>query len=149
MNSEIDLTGLKDLHYPVPPSWWPPAWGWFVVAGGVLGVGLFLLYKKRTSSLSYALKELKKMQTLPTEKRLKTLSQLLKRVAMVRYGRAEIAPLDEEAWQQFLLAAAPNILTKDQAEQLAYAIYNPNPQMPSTELLSACQKWIENVLKKK
>ena len=101
-----------------------------------------------SSPLTYASREMKKIQKSAPEKQLKLLSQLLKRVAMARYGREAIAPLSEDTWQEFLLASAPKILTKEQAHQLAYAIYNPNPETPDKKLFSATQKWIEVVLKK-
>ena len=148
MNSSFDLTGLKGLHYPVAPSWWPLAWGWYVILGIILLVALIIFLKRMSSPLTYASREMKKIQKSAPEKQLKLLSQLLKRVAMARYGREAIAPLSEDTWQEFLLASAPKILTKEQAHQLAYAIYNPNPETPDKKLFSATQKWIEVVLKK-
>ena len=149
MNSAIDLTGLKGLHYPVAPDFWPLAWGWYVILGGILLLVLIIIYKRTSSPLAYATREMKKIQKSASEKQLKLLSQLLKRVAMAHYGREAIAPLSENAWQEFLLASAPGILTKEEANQLAYAIYNPTPKAPSKKLFSACQKWIQKVLKNK
>ena len=148
MNSGIDLTGLKGLHYPVAPDFWPLAWGWYVILGGILLLALIIIYKRMNSPLAYASREMKKIQKSMSEKQLKLVSQLLKRVAMARYGREAIAPLSEDAWQEFLLASAPKVLTKGEAHQLAYAIYNPTPETPDKKLFSAIQKWIEIVLKK-
>ena len=92
---------------------------------------------------------MKKIQKSAPEKQLKLLSQLLKRVAMARYGREAIAPLSEDSWQEFLLASAPEVLTKEEALQLAYAVYNPNPEIPDRKLYLTCQKWIEKVLRQK
>lgn len=148
MNTNIDLTGLKGLHYPNIPNWWPLSYGWYVVLSCILLTGILIIYKKRTSPLTYVNKEIKKICKISSEKQLKELSQLLKRVAMLRYGRKEIAPLSEEVWQEFLLASAPGILTETQANLLAYAIYNPHSEVPDKPLLTACQKWMEKVLKK-
>ena len=147
MESQIDLTGLKPLHFPVRPDIWPLAWGWYVIFGIILVIALILIYRRMESPLTYAERELKKIQKASTDKQLKLLSQLLKRVAMVRHGREAIAPLKEEAWQAFLLASAPNILTKEEAHLLAYAIYNPAPLAPDKKLFFTTQKWIEQVLK--
>ena len=142
------MTGLKDLHYPIAPDFWPLAWGWYVIMGAILLLILLIIYKKTTSPLAYAGREMKKIQKSPSEKQLKLLSQLLKRVAMARYGREAIAPLSEDSWQEFLLAASPEVLSKEEAHQLAYAVYNPTPKTPDKKLYSASQKWIEKILKK-
>ena len=148
MNSGIDLTGLKGLHYPVTPDFWPLAWGWYVILGGILLIALIIILKRMRSPLAYANREMKKIQKSAPDKQLKLLSQLLKRVAMARYGREAIAPLSEDAWQEFLLASAPKVLKEEQAHLLAYAIYNPKPKTPDKKLFISCQKWIEIVLKK-
>ena len=92
---------------------------------------------------------MKKIQKNQPDKQLKMLSQLMKRVAMVHYGREAIAPLNEDSWQEFLLAAAPDILTKNEAHLIAYAVYNPNPEAPDKKLLTSCNKWITILLSKK
>ena len=148
MNSEIDLSGLKDLHYPVLPSFWPLSYGWYVLAGTVLLIILIILYKKKTSPLAYALRELKRISLEPEEKQLKNLSKLLKRVAMARYGREAIAPLSEESWQEFLLAAVPQALSKEEAHFLAYAIHHNKSIKIDKKWLTSSQKWIKEVLKK-
>ena len=148
MESQIDLTGLRQIHFSTPPDIWPLAWGWYVILGVVVFIALIIIYKKISSPFAYANREMKKIQKSAAEKQLKLLSQLLKRVAMARYGREAIAPLSEDAWQEFLLAAAPNVLKPEQAHLLAYAIYNPKPEIPDKKLYTTSQKWIEMVLKK-
>ena len=148
MEPKIDLTGLKPLHFPVRPDIWPFAWGWYVILGIILLIAFVIIYKRTSSPLAYAERELKKIQNASNDKQLKLLSQLMKRVAMARHGREAIAPLQEEAWQAFLLASAPNVLTKEEAHLLAYAIYNPAPQAPDKKIFASTRKWMEAVLKK-
>ena len=61
--NEIDLSGLKDIHIPIEPSWWPPALGWwFALIGGIilLGSGVWCFFYWLTRPRQYALRELKR-----------------------------------------------------------------------------------------
>lgn len=145
----IDLSQLKDIHTSAPTSFWPLAKGWYIliITFFILGLILFYLWKRhKRKPLPYALKELEKIKNLPPKNQMKLLAQLLKRVAMVKYERPQIAPLSEERWQDFLIAAAPDTLTKTQAHDLAFAIYDK--KIPDIQLYRNCQKWIKFVLKK-
>jgi hypothetical protein len=40
---------LRDIHLPAPPSWWPPAPGWWLLACAIAALSFFIflyLYKK-------------------------------------------------------------------------------------------------------
>lgn len=147
----IDLSQLRDIHLPIEPSWWPLAPGWYILTGilMIIIIGIILIYKHHQNQpIPYALKELKKLMNQQNQS-YKLLSQLLKRVAMVKYGRKEIAPLVEDKWQNFILATAPNTFTKQQAHDIAYAIYEAKDKTLSPALYTAGQKWIKTVLKNK
>ena len=147
--NQIDLSGLKDIRLPIEPSFWPLAKGWYLlfISIVILSILIFIFWKiYQNKPLPYALRELNKIKKENSNQSLKQLSQLLKRVAMAKFGRDAIAPLHEDEWQEFLLASAPQTLDKEQAEQLAYAIYNPNPKIPDKKLFLSSQKWIEKVL---
>lgn len=149
--NQVDLSGLRDIHLPIEPSLWPLASGWYILFGIIIliilvGFILWRLYQNKP--LPYALRELEKIQRTP-ENQLKLLSQLLKRVAMAKYGRKEIAPLTEDTWQEFLLSAAPKTLTQKQAHLLAFAVYAPDKKMNEPALYKNIRQWIKTVLKRK
>lgn len=149
--NQIDLSGLRDIHIPVKPDFWPLATGWYILIILIILFFLitYILWKiYQNKPLPYALKELEKIQRNP-ENDLKSLSQLLKRVAMAKYGRKEVALLTEDSWQDFLLSAAPNILTEKQAHLLAFVIYAPQRQTNDKTLYKNARQWIKFVLKKK
>ena len=149
--NQVDLSKLRDIHLPIEPDFWPLATGWYVLLFLffiLVMLCLILWHNHKNQPLPYALRELEKVRHTK-ENHLKLLSQLLKRVAMAKYGRKEIAPLAEESWQDFLLSAAPDVFTQKQAHLLAFAMYVPQ-NLPSDDILYLkAQKWIRIVLKNK
>lgn len=149
--NQIDLSGLRDIHLPIEPEFWPLAVGWYVLFGTIILAVLisFILWRLyQNKPLPYALRELEKIQHTP-ENQLKNLSQLLKRVAMAKYGRKEIAPLTEDTWQEFLLSVAPKTLTQKQAHLLAFAMYAPDKKINEPTLYKNVRLWIKVILKRK
>lgn len=105
------LAGLRGYHLPAPVDWWPPAPGWWILAGllailaGVL-TWLVIRRRRRLRSLRAALSELDAL--LRDEAGLepgdfaRRLSRLLRRYALVRFPRRQVAGLTDEAWLRFL-----------------------------------------------
>ena len=155
MNPQIDLSGLRDLHIPTEPSFWPLAYGWWVLLALVL-LGIIALlvcwYLWQQRPVVYALKCQKQIAKEPDDFYfLKEISQLLKRVAIAAYGRPKIAPLSDQKWQDFLINVAPSIFTKDQAHLIAFAIYQPDKKISLSrdDFNRAVTLWIKKVFKNK
>lgn len=156
MTPEIDLSGLKDLHILSEPSLWPLAIGWWVLFGIIVAVCLGTLvfrhfWRQRPSV--YAIRKLNKMTVQMTDdlSYLKEVSRLLKRVAIAVYGRPQIAPLSDQKWQDFLLAAASDTLTKQEAHWIAFAPYESKFKGSLNRGLFAnhLTLWIKKVFKNK
>lgn len=106
------LAGLKDWHLPDPVSWWPPAPGWWVLAGILLVVLLllgrwWLKRRRRGAPVRAARAELQRLREAAdpaTDPRdyVAAVSALLRRLALVRYPREEVAGLTGDAWLAFL-----------------------------------------------
>ncbi len=153
---DIDLTPLKDVHLPTEPSFFPPAVGWWVVAGFICAVvtGIFLfLYFFNRSPKRYALRLLKKIERTPAD--LPTLGvelgALLKRVAMVAFSREEVASLSDKEWADFLRQHGNGALSPEQAEFIATAAYLPKQKavaIQAEKLYTAVKDWICYVFKK-
>jgi hypothetical protein len=106
------LAQLRDIHLPAPVAWWPPAPGWWLLAGATLlligTVGYFLLrrYKRRryrrlaqrAANTIYA----QWQQQGDNLAFVQALNQLLKQTALVAFPGAPIAALSGTAWLQFL-----------------------------------------------
>jgi len=105
-----DLSQLRDIHLPAAVSWWPPAPGWWAVAAVVLlgasGAVFMLRRRKRNRWRRTALHELKMLReevvAQQMQSALNNLSVLLRRVAISRFPREEVASLHGQPWLDFL-----------------------------------------------
>jgi len=108
MNGQlIDIHGLDLI------SWWPPASGWWLLSGGLILIALLLTLLFRhliryppgswRREAAAALRELRQRQhEWGPKERASRLSELLRRIAMARFGRARLASLTGEEWLQWL-----------------------------------------------
>ena len=99
---------IRDIHAPAPPSIWPPAPGWWILAGVglvLLGLGLWWLYR-RYRLAQRRRRILDQLAGLPSRATGALLaaevSALLKRVALARYPRTEVASLTGTPWLELL-----------------------------------------------
>lgn len=156
MNPKIDLSGLRDLHLLDKPSLWPLATGWWIVVGIlilalIIALISFMIWHNKPSV--YAARKARHMaEDIKNDlEYLKNISHLLKRVAIAAYGRPKIAPLSDEKWQNFLISAAPDTLTKNEAHLIAFAPYENKlkHRVSRDNLTNHCLLWIKKVLKNK
>lgn len=106
------LAGLRDWHLPEPVSWWPPAPGWWLLAGLfliglVIGIRLIWRRRRRTAARRLALRELALLRASlaadgDTRRFDAGLSRLLRRLALALYPRESVAGLCGAAWLEFL-----------------------------------------------
>ncbi|BBP04410.1 hypothetical protein TPL01_21110 [Sulfuriferula plumbiphila] len=106
------LSQLRDIHLPARISWWPPALGWWLLAAAILLIALALYglhrHRRRNHWRRFALSELSRLRELHETQQsapcalVSELSILLRRVAVSRFPRAEVAALNGDAWLAFL-----------------------------------------------
>ncbi len=129
--TEIDLSGLRDIHIPVEPSWWPPAIGWWIVVTAlifVLSCCLVAFFFWRSGPKQYALRELKSMYQKTDNPVIlaRQMSALFKRIALIRYPRKQVASLSEDDWADFLKTKTQGAFSDEQAKLLAFSTYLPD-----------------------
>ena len=153
---EIDLSGLRDLHLLSKPSLWPLATGWWVVLATLLIITIICIvwaHLRRQRPDIYAVRKAKKMaQNIPDDlDYLKNISQLLKRVGIVLYGRPQIAPLSDSKWQEFLTKQAPDTFTEKEAHLIAFAPYEQKlkTKLNREQFTQHVALWIKKVFKNK
>jgi hypothetical protein len=112
MNPQDPLSQLRDIHLPMPISWWPPAPGWWALAAvllillGILG----LWFWRRHQRNAYRRSALAELQTagiaFQTDNDAllyaQRLNQILKRVALIAWPQIEVANLSGHSWLAFL-----------------------------------------------
>lgn len=148
----IDLSGLRDIHLPPLPSVWPLAWGWWALAGiaVLICVAVWLLMKKkRMNAKKYALREIDSLCQKYAEdphRLASELSLLLKRVALIRFPREQVAGAYGKQWREFLQKTSQKPLFNGKsAEILETVMYVPKGAVTvkdAADLAKSAKEWI-------
>ena len=146
------LQGLRDIHLPAPVPLWPPAPGWWLLAllMVLLLVATVWLWKRhrRTAYRRAAFKELQHLQQALRQGQADTaiiseLSILLRRAAISRYGRDQVASLNGKAWLEFLDRSGRTTQFSTHAQALLEAPYRRDASTQAEPLLTLAQRWLQ------
>ncbi|WP_299593865.1 DUF4381 domain-containing protein [uncultured Microbulbifer sp.] len=103
------LEQLKDIHEPAQIGWWPLAPGWWILAGVIIillfaASWLLLRAHKKRLRNRYRAEGVRLLNALDLDapRVVEEINILLKRVAVVTFGRDTCAPLTGQRWIQFL-----------------------------------------------
>ena len=140
---------LRDIHPPADPALWPPAPGWWVTLGLILaalvlvGQRAWRAHRVRTRRRRI-LAELARLGTRTQGAELAAgVSALLKRIALTRFNRAEVAPLTGTAWLDFLdRHGGEGGFATGPGRVLADGPYAPTPTVETQALLDLAEVWV-------
>src|SRR5262249_6778404 len=130
------LKSLADIALPQPVAWWPQTWGWallaLVLAALVaLAVWRWLHNRRVNRYRREALAMLASIEQAGCGRPagvLQAVAELLKRVALAAWPRADVARLSGESWVKFLRDHAGGAaIADDAAALLADGEYRPRP----------------------
>ncbi len=146
------LAQLRDIHLPEAISWWPPAYGWWLLAIGlfiVLSIGSFLLYRFWVKR-HYRRLALKQLNTIAKQQwddqRLCLLIAELLRQCAISVGIPAAAKAQGQQWQAILAMA----MDKEFALLLAVGRYQQHTAaIDQQALLDAAQQWIKQSMRVK
>ncbi|MEM7016166.1 MAG: DUF4381 domain-containing protein [Pseudomonadota bacterium] len=152
------LSQLHDIQMPDPISFWPPAPGWWVLGVLMLAGLVFLVIRgwrwhARRAFKRQALIEARDIyshyqQYHDDGKLIADMSILLKRVALMRFGPAEVAALQGQDWLEFLDRVDRSAaFTQGVGSVLAEGPYRPNAEVKGQPeiFIKLCQDWIKKV----
>jgi hypothetical protein len=152
-NAVDPLAGLRGYRLPDAVSGWPPAPGWWLLAGLLLlllGVAVYfgMRRRRRRAGARLALAELARLRTdLAADgdqsAYLRAVSQLLRRFALTRFPRAQVAGLTGKDWLRFLDAqGGDGRFCEGPGQVLADALYRPSVELSAAELHDLLAEWI-------
>lgn len=140
---------LRDIHVPGAPSAWPPAPGWWLLAA--LGLVALLLigqrgwhHLRRARRRRHILAELDNLRGESCGPALITgVSTLLKRVALSRFPRLDVAALTGADWLAFLdRTGGAGAFQHGAGRVLADGPYHPAPRCDAEALLTLARSWL-------
>ena len=126
------LSDLRDIHLPGAVTLWPLAPGWWLILGGLLALalGVHLVLRARRRSLKRAaVRELDGIEASfrnsgDVARLALSLATLLRRVAIARFPRRDVASLHGRDWSRFLVATSGDRgLTPKLVHDLSLAVY--------------------------
>jgi hypothetical protein len=147
------LADLRGYHLPDPVSWWPPAPGWWLLALLMLvlvaAVIHWLARRYRLGAATRAARaEVAALRAAygrdgDATAFARGLSRLLRRFALARFPRREVAGLTGEDWLAFLDARGGEGRFRGGAGRaLAEAPYRPAADLPADPLADLALDWI-------
>lgn len=154
------LAELRDWHLPEPVSWWPPAPGWWLLAGLALAVLLSMLVwwrrrRREGAAERAALDELGALRAqlgrgLDDQAVAAAVSVLLRRLALRRFPRERVAGLSGASWAAFLdetgggggFSHGPGRLLGDLPYRAPGTRSGPAPNPDLGALADLAERWI-------
>ncbi|MGD2020762.1 MAG: DUF4381 domain-containing protein [Thiohalocapsa sp.] len=144
---------LRDIHEPPAPPAWPPAPGWWLLGALLLAAMLPLLLRlrrnwqrrRRRERIIAELERLRGAECGPAL--VGGVSALLKRAALSRFPRGEVAALTGTDWLDFLdRTGGAGGFSAGPGQVLADGAYAPRRECDADALLTLARRWLRQNL---
>ena len=156
MNPPDPLAALRDIHPPDPPGLWPPAPGWLAAAClvVVIGAAAAVIAARRWRAGRPRREALASLRSLrarheagaPEAEIAMELSTLVRRVALARHPREEVAGLTGERWIAWIESALPEPgIGASARTALLDAPYARDRHFDVPRAIAACERWVRCV----
>ena len=148
------LAELRDIHIPGLLEVWPPAIGWWFLLAlfAILPcLAVYWLYR-RCRSNRYRREAIRELRKLREDYQhhgedsiyINELQSLLKRVALTRFPREDVANLTGESWVAFLdHSSRTHEFSVGKGQSLIDSIYRKEPEVDVAALHELSKRWIK------
>ncbi|WP_231757174.1 DUF4381 domain-containing protein [Microbulbifer elongatus] len=149
------LEQLRDIHEPAPIGWWPLAPGWWILAGIIIALvvasfWLFRYLRRQRQKKMYRVEGVRLLDELNLQQPrvVEAINVLLKRVAVVTFGRAKCGPLTGERWIEFLRTTADTPMPEPVHRVILQSLYSAKDpdQQDLTALREYAKDWVRTHL---
>ncbi|WP_462329539.1 DUF4381 domain-containing protein [Thiohalocapsa halophila] len=144
---------LRDIREPSAPPAWPPAPGWWLLGALLLAALLPALWRLRQAWLrrrrrERIIGELERLRGADCGPALVgSVSALLKRAALSRYPRGEVAALTGDDWLAFLdRTGGAGGFSAGAGRVLADGAYAPRQDCDASALITLARRWLRQNL---
>ncbi|MCK8070227.1 DUF4381 domain-containing protein [Vibrio sp. 1CM23M] len=147
---------LSPVIAPDAPTWWPLAWGWWVViitAITLIALTFFILKRRKNNqqtkqeALSYFSNSQSQDGLSPSKAQ-----DIVRQAALSYFPRKKIAGLSGNDWLEFLdvqLAKPLFVAKQSQWQQALYqdaALMNDDQKKAQQQLVNDCETWLRKAL---
>lgn len=152
MNPDTDpLAELRDVILPPDPSFWPPAIGWWLLAASAVILAVTVLYGFRYFSARLArasvVENVSNLKKLDSKTAVVELSILLKKIAVTKFPRAQVAGLTGSRWLEFLdQSGETDQFTRGPGRILATAPYSKQIVEDLNPVFDLCEDWVRKIM---
>lgn len=151
--SQILQEQLRDIHMPEAISWWPLAFGWWILIAlflAVLAIAIWQLlrYQQGNRYRKLALAELNNLysnwqSSADTATYLQTANQILKRAVFQANVNSDTSSLSGHQWAEHLNSYTNQSLAEDSCKALAESIYMKEPDTNVEKLHLDLCTWLK------
>lgn len=137
------LANLRDIVEPPPVPWWPLAPGWWLLlmmVGLIVALVAIRQYRcwRANAYRRAALRELEGIDQLSA------IAEILKRVALVAYPRAQVASLTGTAWVNWLAETGGRPVPSTVSQALEVGAYTQHARTDVRELVTFAGEWVRS-----
>lgn len=140
---------LHDIVEAPDVSWWPLAWGWWVLILLCLSTILIISYRWYQSYRRQRAKRAALVQMNNSGTSLSELNLLAKQAALAYFPRQQIAPLRGTDWFRFLVQQMPakrQAAFSSQLDSWQDALYRPQQDQDISAYRNLMQEWVRHAL---